>query len=155
MDKSEVVRILEEMASILEIAEANRFEVLAYRNGAQNLADWEGDLGAAVSDGSLREIHGIGKRLARVISDLVLQGRSEEHDRLRGLYPDTLLDLLAVSGLGPKTIRMLYEQLGVDGLDGLEAAAKEQKIRNLKGFGARSEERILARVERARRHGRR
>lgn len=155
MDKDAILRALEEMATILEIAEASPFEVMAYRNGAQNLDDWDGDLAQAVAEGTLTDIPGIGKKLSAVIGELVTTGASTEHRRLRGLFPESLLELLAVPGLGAKKIRALHRQLGIDSLDSLERAAHDQRIRGLRGFGARSEERILTGVERARRYGRR
>ncbi len=147
------MRALEEMADILELTEANFFQVMAYRNGAQNLDDWEGDLDAAIREGSLREIPGIGKGLSAIISDLRRHDRSEECDRLRGLIPATLRELLAVPRLGPKRITRLHKELGVDSLDSLESAARDQRIRNLRGFGAKTEERILQGIDRVRRRG--
>ena len=155
MDKPDVVAVLKEMASILEITGANRFEVMAYQNGADNLEDWEGDLATAVEEGTLTELPGIGKGLSAIITELAREGRSAEHERLRGLIPMSLLELLAVPGLGARKIQRLHLELGVASLDELERAAQEQRIRALKGFGARSEERILSGVERARRYGRR
>jgi DNA polymerase (family 10) len=153
MEKTDVVRVLEEMAILLELADASPFEVMAFHNGARNLEEWEGDLRAAAVDKTLAEIPGIGKGLSAVISELVLDGRSAEHDRLRGLFPAGLLELLRVPGLGPKKVKALHRELGIDSLDGLERAAREQRIRGLKGFGPRSEERIITGVERARQYG--
>ncbi|HXV77252.1 MAG TPA: helix-hairpin-helix domain-containing protein [Candidatus Polarisedimenticolaceae bacterium] len=154
MDKQEVVRTLEEMAEILELTEANPFQILAYRNGAQNLDDWAGDLDRAVHDRTLTELPGIGKGLAAIITDLMLHGRSAECERLRGLVPRTLRELLNVPRLGPKRIRKLHRELGVESLASLEAAAKQGRIRALAGFGPKSEEQIIRGIERARRYGR-
>lgn len=154
MDKSEVVRTLEEMAEILELTDANPFQILAYRNGAQNLDDFGGDLARAVESRSLTEIPGIGRGLSAMISDLVLHGRSEECERLRSLLPGKLRELLQVPRLGPKRIRRLHQELGVDSVSALEAALREGRVRTLKGFGAKTEEQILRGIERARRYGR-
>ncbi len=154
MDKADVVRTLEEMADILEITDANPFQIMAYRNGAQNLDDWEGHLEQAVREKTLTELPGIGKGLSAMITDLVLQDRSEECERLRGLIPRTLRELLNVPRLGPKRIRKLHQELGVDSVRALEAAAKDGKIRAMKGFGAKSEEQIIRGIDRARRYGR-
>lgn len=155
MDKSAIARVLEEMGDILELSEANPFQIQAYRNGAQNLLDWEGDLAAAVQEKSLTEIPGIGKGLSAVISDLVTTGRSEEHEALKARFPDGLLDLLSVPRLGPKRIRQLHVELGVDGLDSLERAVHEKRLRSLRGFGAKSEERLIRGIDRARRYPKR
>ncbi|MDH3689050.1 MAG: helix-hairpin-helix domain-containing protein [Gammaproteobacteria bacterium] len=151
IEKTEVVRILEDIATLLEFADTSVFEVMAFRNGAQYLDEWNGDLADAVANATLTEIYGIGKGLASVISDLVLTGKSEKYDQLRTMFPETLLELRRVPGLGTKKIKTLYEQLGIDSLDSLERAAKAQNIRKLKGFGAATEERIIAAMERSRR----
>ena len=80
-------------------------------------------------------------------------GRADECDRLRSLVPGTLRDLLSVPRLGPKRVRVLHRELGVDSLDSLEAAAREGRVRTLKGFGAATEERILRGIDRVRRYG--
>ena len=152
MDRDRVVAALDEMAVLLELAEANPFEIAAFRNGARNLEDWPGDLDAAVAEGSLTEIDGIGKGIAAVVTDLVRDGRSSKHQALREQFPERILELTRVPGLGVKKIRRLYQELDVDGLDTLEQAARDGRIRALAGFGAKSEERILSGIERARRY---
>ena len=152
MDKDRIVAVLDEMALLLELAEANPFEIAAFRNGARNLEDWPGDLEEAVAAGSLTEIDGIGKGIAAVVTDLVRDGRSSKHDTLRGQFPERILELTRVPGLGVKKIKRLYRELDVDSLDALEQAARNGRIRALPGFGAKSEERILSGVERARRY---
>ncbi len=148
MKKEDVVRVLEEMAVLLELSDANRFEIIAHQNGARSLASWDGDLESAVREGALREIQGIGKGLASVITELVKSGRSSEHERLRGGFPEGVPDLVRVPGLGPKKIKALVTELGIDGLDALERAARDGRIRELAGFGQTSERRILERLER-------
>jgi DNA polymerase (family 10) len=154
MDKSAIARTLEELADILELTDANPFQIMAYRNGALNLEDWEGDLAEAVESKTLTELPGIGKGLAAIISELHLTDSSEECERIRALVPQTLTDLLKVPRLGPKRARRLHQELGVDSLDALEEAAKQGRIRSLKGFGSKSEERIMRGIDRARRYRR-
>ena len=155
MDIKEVVGILEDLAFLLELDGANPFEVRAFQNGAQNLEDWSGDLEEMVKSETLQEIDGIGKGLALVITELVQAGEATRHQELLAKYPSTLLELLAVPGLGAKKIQRLYRDLSIASLDELEKAAKAEQIRDLPGFGARSEERILTGIERARRYPRR
>jgi DNA polymerase (family 10) len=151
MDKMAIVAVLEEMSLLLELSGANPFEIRAYRNGAESLADWPGDVVDAVQHGTLTEIHGIGKGLARVITDLVREGRSPDHERLRAQFPPGFLGLLRIPGLGVKKVMAIHTELGVGDLDALERAAREGRIRTLRGFGPRSEEQILTRIERLRR----
>ncbi len=143
MDKAAIVAALQEMADILEISGANPFQIMAYRNGAAILDEFEGDLGEAVAQRTLTSLDGIGKGLSAVISDLHLTGRSAERDRVRALVPEGLPELLRVPRLGPKRVLRLHRELGIDGIDALEEAARRERIRALKGFGAGTEERIL------------
>jgi DNA polymerase (family 10) len=144
MQKDEVVSVLREMADLLEITQANPFEVMAYRNGAQSLEDWFGDLDEAAAGATLTDIPAVGKGLARVISDLVRSGSSDELARVRGLVPPGLPALLRVRGLGPKRVGALWRELGVEGTDDLRRAAAEGSVQSLRGFGAKIVERILS-----------
>ena len=147
MDKAAIVRALVEMADILEIVEANPFQIMAYRNGAQTLEEYDGDLEAAVRERTLTDLPGIGKGLSAIISDLLTAGTNPERDRVLGMVPAGLPELLRVPRLGPKRVRRLHDELGVDNLDALEAAAKEKRVSALKGFGAATEERILRGID--------
>ncbi|MCB9881855.1 MAG: hypothetical protein H6834_08705 [Planctomycetes bacterium] len=151
MDRETIIRTLKRMAFYLELGEASAFEVMAFRNGAESLEEWKGDLEQAARDETLRTIPGIGKTLARVIGDLVREGRSQDFDELRSRYPERLLELRYVSGLGVKKIKRLHTELGVGSLDDLETAARDESIRVLKGFGKKTEETILAELPNARR----
>jgi len=143
MDKASIVAALQEMADILEITGANPFQIMAYRNGASILDEFEGALEDAVRHGTLTELPGIGKGLSSVISELHLTGESAERARVRALVPPGLPELLHVPRLGPKRIRRLHRELGVENLDSLEDAARGERIRGLKGFGAQTESGIL------------
>jgi uncharacterized protein YecE (DUF72 family) len=151
MKQAGIARVLEEMADLLELSEANPFEVRAYRNGARSLQEWDGDLAAAGRDGTLTKIPGIGKGLAAVIGELLERGHSTEHGRLRALFPVGLVELLGISGLGPKRLRVLHREIGIDSLDQLEEAARAGRIRSLSGFGEKLEATLLRGVERLRR----
>ena len=151
MDKENVIRILKEMGKLLEIADANAFEVMAYRNAARSLESWEGDLLAAVEESSLTSLEGIGKGLSEIISELVRHECSSEHERIRGLFPPGLPDLLTLSGIGPKRVKALWLELSVDSLEALEEAARGGRVSAVRGFGKKTEERILASIERRKR----
>jgi len=143
MQKDEVAGVLREMADLLEITDANKFEYLAFRNAAAGLEDWAGDLKSAVATSSVTEIPSVGKGIASVISELVETGRSDERDRIRGLVPEALPRLLRFRGLGPKRVRTLWKDLGVESPDDLECAAREGRVLELKGFGPKMVEKIL------------
>jgi uncharacterized protein YecE (DUF72 family) len=144
MQKDEVIGILREMADLLEITEANAFEVMAHRNAAAALEDWYGDLEEAVANSTLTDIPSIGKGLSRLITDLVRLGSSDELVRVRSLVPPELPTLLRVRGLGPKRVRALWRELGVESPRDLRQAAAVGRVQALRGFGAKTVEGILA-----------
>ena len=155
MNQSEVVRILGEMASLLEIVEANSFEIMAFRNASRSLKDWAGDLTAAVEGEALTDIEGVGKGIAKIITQLVTTGSAEDHVELRAKFPDGLPDLLRLSGIGPKKVKVLWKELGIENLDALEEAAKAGEVANLRGFGAKTAEKMLKGIDWLRKNGER
>jgi DNA polymerase (family X) len=149
-----IARILREIADLLEIKSDNPFKIRAYRNGADIVANHPHELATLDAIG-LREIPGIGKDLAARIREIADTGDAEYHRELVAEFPPTILDLLHLQGVGPKTVAMLYRELGIRTVDDLEAAAAEGRIRALRGMGAKKEALILkALAERQRHHGR-
>ncbi|MEM7164311.1 MAG: DNA polymerase/3'-5' exonuclease PolX [Planctomycetota bacterium] len=151
MQKTQVVTILQEMGAILEITGANPFRVRAFKNGAQALADWEGDLAGWVADGRITEISGIGKGLASLITDLVTNGGSKDYDDLCELVPRGVLEMRKLPGLGPKKVALLYNELGVSSIAELKDACEAGEVSRLKGFAKKTEDEILARIARTKR----
>jgi DNA polymerase (family X) len=144
MDKKEIVRLLEEMGTLLELQGANPFKSRAFHNASRTLEGVTEDLAVAVESGSIRKVKGIGEGIARVITDLVRTGTSKDYDEVRGKVPDGVLAMLRIQGLGPKKVKILYEKLKIDSVDGLEQAAAAGKLATLEGFGKKTEENILA-----------
>ncbi len=151
MNQPQIVHELAVLADILEIAGVNVHKVRAFRSGARSLDAWQGDLPELVVAGDVTSIRGIGKSLASIIEDLVTGGESSEASEIRAAVPVSLLEILRVPGVGPKKIRGLWEGLGITTLAELETAAKERRIRPLKGFGPKSEADILEGIEQLRR----
>jgi DNA polymerase (family X) len=148
MDRLEAARALDEIGRRLQVAGGNRFRARAFRRGALALQGQPGDLRTLVSEGQLREIRGIGPALAAVIEEMARTGRSRLLERLRAEMPRGVLELSRVPTLSVPRIRALEESLGVDTLQGLEAACRAGQVRTVRGFGARSEERLLAEIAR-------
>lgn len=146
-DNSEVARTLDEIADMLEILGENVFKINAYRRASENIRSLGRDLSVMVEEGSLGSIEGVGKAIAEKITELVTTGRLEYYDRLAEKVPTGLLDMLEVPELGPKRVRAIWEKLGVRDLDGLEEAARKNRLRELEGFGAKTEARILSGLE--------
>ena len=151
MQRRSIPAILEEVAALLEIEGENPFRVKAYRNAAKILSVID-DLDAIIAEGRLREIKGIGETLSRKIAEYVETGSIAYHEELKARFPVTLVELLQVPNLGPKKIRMLYDELGIKNLGELEYACKENRLVNLFRFGERTQEKILKGIEFFRRH---
>lgn len=148
VSRQEIVQILDEIAVLLEIKGENPFKIRAYANGARALEAFPGDLEAMVREGRLQEIPGIGKALADKVTELATTGRLGFFDRLVAEVPRPLAELAAVPGLGPKKARAVYEGLGVTTIGELEYAIHENRLVTLPGFGAKTQARIAAGLER-------
>jgi DNA polymerase (family 10) len=142
LDNAAIARVLREIADLLEIKDDNPFKIRAYRNGADIAANHPHDL-ARLDEAGLREIPGIGKDLASRIREIADTGDTAFHRELIAEFPPTVLDLLHLQGVGPKTVATLYRELGIRTLDDLERAAADGRIRTLKGMGAKKEALIL------------
>ncbi len=151
MDNLAIARILGEIADLLEIKNDNPFKIRAYRNGAEIVANHPHQL-ASLDARGLREIPGIGKDLAARIGEISETGDAAYHRELVAEFPPTVLDLLHLQGIGPKTVATLYRELDIRTLDDLQQAATDGRIRSLRGMGARKEALILTALEERRRH---
>lgn len=143
MDKRDVSRTLSEIAVLLELKGENPFRVRAYENAARAIDSLSDDLGARVEAGTLTELKGIGKAIADHVTELWRTGRIAFLDELTDATPPGYLDMIRVPGLGAKKVRALGEELGITTLATLKRAAAKGAIRDLKGFGAQSEKKIL------------
>ncbi|MEX1128032.1 MAG: DNA polymerase/3'-5' exonuclease PolX, partial [Vicinamibacterales bacterium] len=150
MNNLAIARVLAEIGDLLEIKNENPFKIRAYRNAADALVHLETPV-AAMPAGELRAIPGIGKDLAGKIAELIETGSARYHQELLQEFPPTVLDLLHLQGVGPKTVALLYHALGIRTLEDLEQAAKDGRIRALKGMGAKKEAQILKALEARRR----
>ena len=150
MDKEQVTNILEEIAVLLELKRENPFKALAYTKAARTLDAFEGDFTQMVFEGRLGELPGLGDALQQKITALVKDGKLEYYEALRSSVPEGLLALLEIPNLGPKKIKVLNEKLGITNIVELENACREQKVRGLAGFGAKTEEKIIAGIEQSR-----
>jgi DNA polymerase (family 10) len=151
LDNRAIARILREIADLLEIKADNPFKIRAYRNGADIVANHPHEL-ATLDPPALREIPGIGKDLAARIREIADTGDAEYHRELVALFPPTILDLLHLQGVGPKTVAILYRELNIRTLEDLEQAALGGRIRALHGMGAKKEALILTALDERKRH---
>ena len=143
MDKNEIAKTLNEIADILEIQEENPFRIRAYRNAVRTLENLSLNLDKLVKEEKLTELDGIGKDLAEKISLLSKNKQVKEFSDLKKSIPKGMLEMLEVSGLGAKKIKVLYKELKITSKKELEKACKQGKIAKLKGFGKKTEDNIL------------
>lgn len=152
LDRGEVADRLEEIGLLLELAGENPFKTRAYHTGARELRALDRDFAAVVAAGELTTIKGIGKALAEKITELAESGELDYLDDLRGRVPTGLLDWLKIPGLGAKKARTIHVELGIATLGELEYACRENRLRDLPGFGARSQAKILEGIARVKSH---
>jgi DNA polymerase (family 10) len=145
MDNPDIARTLEEVADVLEIQNANPFRIRAYRNAVRTVETVTVPLRRWVEEGkALTDLPGIGKEMAGHIREMVETGTLGFRDELLAAVPRSLIELMRLPGLGPKKAKKIWDDLQIGSVDELEAAAKEGRIAALPGFGARSQEKILA-----------
>lgn len=144
LSNQQVAQVFENIADAMELLGEDRFKYQAYRRAGETLSALPVSLHDYHARGALQEINGVGAAIAAKIAELLDTGKLEFYERLRARVPDGVLDVMRVPGVGPKTAWRLYQELGIAGLESLEAAASAGHIRTLKGLGVKLEERIIA-----------
>jgi DNA polymerase (family 10) len=147
MDKESVSQILSEIGTLLELQGENPFRCQAYHNAARAIGQLEENLAEVVATRRLGEIHGIGQTLQEKITTLVQTGSLPFYEELRQRTPPGLLEMLRLPGLGPKKVKALYDQLGVDSIAKLRKACQDGQVAKLKGFGSKTQQKILDGIE--------
>ena len=147
---SEIADALDELGDLYELDGAIIHRIVAYRNAARAVRDATVSVTALAREGHATQLPGVGATIQEKVLALADEGAIPAAVKLRAKFPVGLLEITRLPGLGPKRARRLYEELTVDSLDSLEAAATEQRIRSLKGFGPKAEQSILDSVAAAR-----
>jgi DNA polymerase (family 10) len=143
MDKDQVAAILAEIGTLLELQGESSFRCNAYHNGARAIGQLEEDLGEVVRSGRLTDIPGIGETLREKITTLVTTGSLPFYDNLKAKIPPGLIEMLRIPGLGPKKVKALHDELHIDTLDKLRSACEAGQVAKLRGFGAKTQQKIL------------
>lgn len=151
-DKNTAVRIFNDLAILLELQGVNPFKIKAYTNAARELQQHEGELSEWIASGAISEMKGIGKSLADKLTELVQTGKIAEYEELRTSFPEGLIALLRIPGLGAKKVRVLYEQLGISNIEALEQACQQNQLLTLPGFGQKTQEKILQGIAQVRQY---
>jgi DNA polymerase (family X) len=150
VDNLAIARVLAEIGDLLEIKGANPFKIRAFRNASETVAHEPSRI-AGMTAAERLALPAIGKDIAAKIGELVDTGSIAYHRELLQEFPPTVLDLLHLQGVGPKTVARLYGELGIRTLDDLERAARDGRIRDMKGMGTKKEALILKALEDQRR----
>jgi DNA polymerase (family 10) len=146
--RNQVAQALHQVAVLLELNGANVFRVRSYQNASRMLGGLTQDLGELVASGELFELKGIGKGLGSALSQAIGEGRwPDDWIALHNDTPEGMIEMLGIPGLGPKRIKIMNQELGVNSITTLREAAEDDSIAGLKGFGAKSQQRMLDGIE--------
>lgn len=147
MDNLEIAKIFSRIADILEIKNENPFKVRAYRRVTQVLESLPQEVSQLYEEGKLDNIPGVGEGIAKKIKELIETGKLNYYEDLKKDIPDGLLEMMNIPEVGPRTVWLLYDRLGVDSIEELKKAAEDRKLRELPGMGPKTEENILKGLE--------
>ncbi len=150
--KEQTIELLETIARLLELKGENPFKIRAYTNAARALETFSDNFQATVAEGKIGDLDGIGDAIAKKIFEYVQAGKLDYFEKLQAEFPETIFELFEITGLGGKKVKALYEQLGIKNIAELEAAAKDGRIAELPGFGAKTATNLLQAVEQRRKH---
>lgn len=143
MTREDVAAALEEVGVLLELQGESTFRTLAYKNAARALLSLSEDLRTVIDEGRLGDVQGIGDSMREKIETLVHTGELPQLTSLRAKVPPGVIQMLRLPGMGPKKVKALHEELKINTLDELKAACAADKIAHLKGFGAKTQQKIL------------
>ncbi|HMP04368.1 MAG TPA: DNA polymerase/3'-5' exonuclease PolX, partial [Gemmatales bacterium] len=143
METAQVAALIDEIGTLLALKGENSFRCNAYHRAARALEQFSGDLATEVAKKTLDQIPGIGSGIAEKITTLVQTGHMPYYEELKAALPAGLLEMMRLPGLGPKKVKLLYDQLQIDSLDKLKAACTSGQVAELSGFGAKSAAKIL------------
>ncbi len=142
-----IAQVFSNIAELLDIKGEEWYRVRAYRQAAEAIAHYPEEMSTLSEEGRLEEIPGVGKAIAAKIDEMLHTGRLEFYERLQSEIPDGVLSILGIPGVGPRTVSLLYNELGLVSIPDVETAARQHRLRKLKGLGAKSEERILQGIQ--------
>ncbi len=146
--RNQVANVLHQVAVLLELQGANMFRVRSYQNASRMLGSLTEDLGELVASGEIFDMKGIGKGLGSALTQAIGEGKwPDDWVDLHTNTPPGLIEMLGIPGLGPKRIKLMADELGVDSVASLKQAALDDKIAPMKGFGAKSQQRMLDGIE--------
>jgi len=147
MKNREIADIFTAMADMLAIQGESYHRIMAYRRAAENVAALGRPIEEVSQAGELEDIPGIGKTLASKIDEWLRMGRLEAYEKLQAQVPAGVVEMLQVPDVGPKKAALFWKELGITTVEALEQAARDERLRELPGMGAKSEQKVLAGIE--------
>ncbi len=148
MTNAEVARIFSELADLLEMKGENQFKVRAYREAARTIKQLPWEVERMVGEGQkLEEIPGVGEAIANKITEIVNTGHLGIHDKAKAEFPEGILELLSVPGIGPRIAMRLHREAGVTGVDELERALRDGRVAKMPRMGERGAQRMLSQIK--------
>jgi DNA polymerase (family 10) len=143
LTNGDLARIFHDIGDMLEVKGELVFKTVAYHRAADAIGRQPFDVAAAYRSGAPPQIPGVGKAIADKLTELSTTGRLAFYDRLRVEVPPTLVEMLRIPGLGPRTVRLIHDELGLETIEDLRHAAEAGTLRSLKGLSARTEQLVL------------
>lgn len=151
MRNEELAEIFEDIGALLTIKGESVYRVAAYRRAAESLRSWGEPAELLAREGRVTEIPGVGEAIAEKIEEMITTGRLSFYEHLTDEVPASLLEVLEVSDVGPKKAALFWKELGITTVEELEAAARDGRLRELPGMGAKSEQKVVQGIEALRR----
>jgi DNA polymerase (family 10) len=143
MTREEMAEVLEEIALLLELKDENPFKIRAYRQGAETVRNFDGEIVELAQRNELEGIKGLGEALRDKLHELATTGSLKFHQDLRAEFPPGLFELFELQGLGPKKVKALHDALGISSVERLKEACEHGKVAALPGFGEKTQAKIL------------
>jgi len=147
VDKKEIIHALEEISLLLELKGEDKFKSAAYSRAARSISQTTSDVIGMIQKGEARKISGVGEALSKKLSEFVETGKISYLEELKDSFPPRLTELFEIQGLGPSKVRALYEELDIKSISELEYACHENRLVTLKGFGKKTQDKILSEIE--------
>ena len=148
MKNRDYARILYATSMLVEIDGGNKFRASAFARAARAIERYPEDINDVIAEGRAATLEGIGKSLAKELQVIQQSGTMDAYEALKAKLPTTILQLTTVQGLGPKKVRQLYVERGIDSLDALQDALKEGTLKGLRGFGPKTVANLQGELER-------
>ena len=148
VSNAQIAEIFNNVADILDMEGENTFRIRAYRSAAMSVASFSQSFADIVTRGEeMPKLQGVGKDIEGKIVEIVKTGKLKQLEELEKEVPASLIELMKLPGLGPKKVKVLFDKLGIETFDQMEKAARDGKIAELKGFGEKTQQKILQEIE--------